>query len=117
MTQTQELLSEKESRRRLESEVEALLSQERELKGKAERLEAALYKVSGLFQYNSTEQMFYITNIVNHNIILYNAQMSDSFAECQEFIQKQEQKLMRLKLQHVLDIKVQICTFTVVVII
>ncbi len=121
MTQTQELLSEKESRRRLESEVEALLSQERELKGKAERLEAALYKVSGLFQYNSTEQMmeqmFCITNIVNHNIILYNVQMSDSFAECQEFIQKQEQKLMRLKLQHVLDIKVQICTFTIVVII
>lgn len=46
MTQTQELLSEKESRRRLEAEVEALLSQERKLKGKAERLEAALYKVS-----------------------------------------------------------------------
>ncbi|KTF76238.1 hypothetical protein cypCar_00040034, partial [Cyprinus carpio] len=42
--QTQELLSERESRRRLESEVEALCSQERELKGKAERLEAALYK-------------------------------------------------------------------------
>lgn len=46
MTQTQELLSEKESRRRLEAEVEALCSQERKLKGKAERLEAALYKVS-----------------------------------------------------------------------
>ncbi|XP_016428851.1 coiled-coil domain-containing protein 158-like isoform X2 [Sinocyclocheilus rhinocerous] len=59
--QTQELLSERESRRRLESEVEALCSQERELKGKAERLEAALYK--------------------------------------------QEQELMRLKLQHALDIK------------
>ncbi|XP_016361322.1 coiled-coil domain-containing protein 158-like isoform X3 [Sinocyclocheilus anshuiensis] len=58
--QTQELLSERESRRRLESEVEALCSQERELKGKAERLEAALYK---------------------------------------------EQELMRLKLQHALDIK------------
>lgn len=63
------------------------------------------------------EQMFYITNIVNHNIIIYNIQMSDSFAECQEFIQKQEQKLMRLKLQHVLDIKVKMYTFTVVVII
>ncbi|XP_059403631.1 coiled-coil domain-containing protein 158-like isoform X1 [Carassius carassius] len=73
--QTQELLSERESRRRLESEVEALCSKERELKGKAERLEAALYK------------------------------MSDSFAECQDFIQKQEQELMRLKLQHTLDIK------------
>ncbi|XP_016383343.1 coiled-coil domain-containing protein 158-like isoform X2 [Sinocyclocheilus rhinocerous] len=73
MTQTQELLSERESRRRLESEVEALCSQERELKDKAEKLEAALFKTS------------------------------DSFAECQEFIQKQE--LMRLKLQHALDIK------------
>lgn len=73
--QTQELVSEKESRRRLESEVEALCSQERELKGKAERLEAALFK------------------------------MSDSFAECQDFIQKQEQELMRLKLHHALDIK------------
>ncbi|XP_018946118.1 coiled-coil domain-containing protein 158 isoform X3 [Cyprinus carpio] len=75
MTQTQELLSERDSRRRLESEVEALCSQERELKDKAEKLKAALYK------------------------------MSDSFAECQEFIQKQEQELMRLKLQHALDIK------------
>ncbi|XP_067294250.1 coiled-coil domain-containing protein 158-like [Pseudorasbora parva] len=73
--QMQELVSEKESRRRLESEVEALCSQERELKGKAERLEAALFK------------------------------MSDSFAECQDFIQKQEQELMRLKLHHALDIK------------
>ncbi|XP_043094510.1 coiled-coil domain-containing protein 158-like isoform X3 [Puntigrus tetrazona] len=75
MTQTRELLSEKKSRRRLESEVEALCSQEQELKGKAERLKAALYK------------------------------MSDSFAECQEFIQKQEQDLMKLKLQHALDLK------------
>ncbi|XP_016108281.1 coiled-coil domain-containing protein 158-like isoform X4 [Sinocyclocheilus grahami] len=73
--QTQELLSEREGRRRLESEVEALCSQERELKSKAQRLEAALYK------------------------------MSDSFAECQDFIHKQEQELMRLKLQHALDIK------------
>lgn len=44
--QTQELVSERESRRRLESEVETLCSQERELKGKAERLESALFKVS-----------------------------------------------------------------------
>lgn len=44
--QTQELGSERESRRRLESEVEALCSQERELKDKAERLESALFKVS-----------------------------------------------------------------------
>lgn len=63
------------------------------------------------------EQMFYITYIVNHNIKIYYVQMSDSFAECQEFIQKQEQELMRLKLQHALDIKVKMFTFTVVVII
>lgn len=44
--QTQELVSERESRRRLESEVEALCSQEQEFKGKAERLESALFKVS-----------------------------------------------------------------------
>lgn len=47
MMQTQELLSERDSRRRLESEVEALCSQERELKDKAEKLKAALYKVPG----------------------------------------------------------------------
>ncbi|KAK9974337.1 hypothetical protein ABG768_022440 [Culter alburnus] len=73
--QTQELVSERESRRRLESEVEALCSQEQEFKGKAERLESALFK------------------------------MSESFAECQDYIQKQEQELMRLKLHHTLDIK------------
>lgn len=123
MTQTQELLSERESRRRLESEVETLCSQERELKGKTERLEAALYKVSdGLLvkqMFISIRQyrMFCITDIVNYNIKIYNVQMSDSFAECQEFIQKQEQELMRLKLQHALEIKVKMYTFTVVVII
>ncbi|CAM4538249.1 unnamed protein product [Leuciscus chuanchicus] len=73
--QTQELVSERESRRRLESEVEIMCSQERELKGKAERLEAALFK------------------------------MSNSLAECQDFIQKQEQELMRLKLHHALELK------------
>ncbi|XP_051551992.1 coiled-coil domain-containing protein 158-like [Myxocyprinus asiaticus] len=73
--QTQELMLERTGRRRLKTEMEALRSQERELKSKAERLEAALYK------------------------------MSDSFAECQNFIQKQEQELMRLKLQHALDMK------------
>jgi len=44
--QTQELVSERESRRRLESEVETLCSQERDLKGKAEKQDAALFKVS-----------------------------------------------------------------------
>lgn len=33
-------------------------------------------------------------------------QMSDSFAECQEYIQKQQQEIMRLKLQHTLELKV-----------
>ncbi|KAI5613213.1 hypothetical protein C0J50_11573 [Silurus asotus] len=32
-------------------------------------------------------------------------QMSDSFAECQEYIQKQQQEIMRLKLQHTLELK------------
>ncbi|XP_057184759.1 coiled-coil domain-containing protein 158-like isoform X2 [Triplophysa rosa] len=73
--QTQELMSESEIRRTLEAEVKASYSQERELKSRAERLEAALYK------------------------------MSDSFAECQDFIQEQEQEIMRLKLQHALDLK------------
>jgi len=40
--QTQELVSERESRRRLET----LCSQERDLKGKAEKQDAALFKVS-----------------------------------------------------------------------
>lgn len=44
--QTQELMSEREIRRTLEAEVKASQSQERELKGKADKLEAALYKVS-----------------------------------------------------------------------
>ncbi|XP_056601656.1 coiled-coil domain-containing protein 158-like isoform X1 [Triplophysa dalaica] len=63
--QTQELMSESEIRRTLEAEVKASYSQERGLKRRAERLEAALYKMSG------------------------------SFAECQDFIQEQEQEIMR----------------------
>lgn len=38
---------------------------------------------------------------------MYIVQMSESFAECQDFIQKQEQEFMRLKLHHTLDIKVK----------
>ncbi|XP_035386240.1 coiled-coil domain-containing protein 158 [Electrophorus electricus] len=73
--QVQELLFERECRRRLEAELETLHTSERLLKSKTERLDTALHK------------------------------MSDSFAECQEFIQKQEQEIMRLKLQHALEVK------------
>lgn len=38
--------------------------------------------------------------------MLHLFQMSDSFAECQEHIQKQQQEIMRLKLQHTLELKV-----------
>lgn len=38
---------------------------------------------------------------------MYILQMSNSLAECQDFIQKQEQELMRLKLHHALDLKVK----------
>lgn len=40
------------------------------------------------------------------NIMLHHFQMSDSFAECQEYIQKLQQEIMRLKLQHTLELKV-----------
>nr|XP_055056764.1 coiled-coil domain-containing protein 158-like isoform X2 [Misgurnus anguillicaudatus] len=73
--QEQELMSEREIRKTLEVEVKASHAQQQELKDKTEKLEAALYKIS------------------------------DSFAECQDFIQKQEQDIMRLKLQHALDLK------------
>ncbi|KAL7839740.1 hypothetical protein SRHO_G00263980 [Serrasalmus rhombeus] len=71
----QELRFEMESRRRLETEVDTLRTNEKLLKSKAERLDTALHK------------------------------MSDSFAECQEYIQKQEQEIMRLKLQYTLEVK------------
>ncbi|KAL7836684.1 hypothetical protein AOLI_G00279680 [Acnodon oligacanthus] len=71
----QELRFEMESRKRLEIEVDTLRTNEKLLKSKAERLDTALHK------------------------------MSDSFAECQEYIQKQEQEIMRLKLQYTLEVK------------
>lgn len=40
------------------------------------------------------------------SIMIHLFQMSDSFAECQEYIQKQQQEIMRLKLQHALELKV-----------
>ncbi|XP_065140485.1 coiled-coil domain-containing protein 158-like [Paramisgurnus dabryanus] len=73
--QEQELMSEKEIRKTLEVEVKASHTQQQELKDKAEKLEASLYKIS------------------------------DSFSECQDLIQKQEHDIMRLKLQHALDLK------------
>ncbi|XP_072521211.1 coiled-coil domain-containing protein 158-like isoform X2 [Salminus brasiliensis] len=71
----QELHFERESRRRLEAELDTMHTNEKLLKNKAERLDFALHK------------------------------MSDSFAECQEYIQKQEQEIMRMKLQHALEVK------------
>ncbi|XP_030647660.1 coiled-coil domain-containing protein 158-like [Chanos chanos] len=73
--QAAELSSEKEKRRRLEAEVETLHLCEKQLRNKIDKLETALHK------------------------------MSDSFAECQDFIQKQEQEFVCLKLQHALDVK------------
>ncbi|XP_046698152.1 coiled-coil domain-containing protein 158-like isoform X3 [Silurus meridionalis] len=73
--QAQELLFETERRKRLEIEMEAFRTTEKLLKSETERLETALHK------------------------------MSDSFAECQEYIQKQQQEIMRLKLQHTLELK------------
>ncbi|XP_066510377.1 coiled-coil domain-containing protein 158-like isoform X3 [Hoplias malabaricus] len=71
----QELHFEKEIRKRLETELDTLRTNEKLLKSKVEEMHAALHK------------------------------MSDSFAECQEFIQKQEQEIIRLKLQHALELK------------
>ncbi|XP_034154764.2 coiled-coil domain-containing protein 158 isoform X2 [Pangasianodon hypophthalmus] len=73
--QAQELLFERDRRNRLETELEAYHTKENLLKSEIERLDTALHK------------------------------MSDSFAECQEYIQKQQQEIMRLKLQHTLELK------------
>ncbi|KAK3538938.1 hypothetical protein QTP86_023548 [Hemibagrus guttatus] len=73
--QAQMLLFERERRKRLETGLEACRSKENLLKSEIERLDTALHK------------------------------MSDSFVECQEYIQKQQQEIMRLKLQHTLELK------------
>ncbi|KAF5906626.1 coiled-coil domain-containing protein, partial [Clarias magur] len=73
--QAQELLFERERRKRLETELEAYHTKESLLKSEIQRLDETLHK------------------------------MSDSFAECQEYIQKQQQEIMRLKLQHTLELK------------
>lgn len=38
------------------------------------------------------------------------SKMSESFADCQDFIQLREQEFYRLKLQHALDLKVELHT-------
>ncbi|XP_067084182.1 coiled-coil domain-containing protein 158-like [Osmerus mordax] len=73
--QVQELASVGEEKRRLQAEVEALRRLERELREKVAKLETALHK------------------------------MSESFVDCQDHLQTQEQQFMRLKLQHALDLK------------
>ncbi|XP_041793804.1 coiled-coil domain-containing protein 158-like isoform X2 [Chelmon rostratus] len=73
--QLQELTLVREEKRQLGSELEALRSKDEQLRGRISQLEAILHK------------------------------MSDSFADCQDFIQLQEQEFFRLKLQHALDLK------------
>ncbi|XP_078141507.1 coiled-coil domain-containing protein 158-like [Centroberyx gerrardi] len=73
--QVQELASVREEKRQLSVELEALCSKERQHRDRISELEAALHK------------------------------MSESFADCQDFIQLQEQEFFRLKLQHALDLK------------
>ncbi|XP_060740097.1 coiled-coil domain-containing protein 158-like [Tachysurus vachellii] len=75
------LLFERERRKRLGTELEAYRTKENLLKSEIERLATAL------------------------NEVLLNLMMSDSFVECQEYIQKQQQEIMRLKLQHTLELK------------
>lgn len=43
-----------------------------------------------------------------HFYTCYVPQMSGSIIDCQDFIQLQEQAFVRLKLQHALDVKVQL---------
>ncbi|AWP07474.1 putative coiled-coil domain-containing protein 158 isoform 2 [Scophthalmus maximus] len=65
----------KEEKKQLATELGALRSKDQQLRDRIEDLEAILHK------------------------------MSASFAECQDFIQLQEQDFYRLKLQHALDLK------------
>ncbi|XP_070761054.1 coiled-coil domain-containing protein 158-like [Enoplosus armatus] len=73
--QLQELTFVKEEKRQLGDELEALRSKDKQLRDRISQLEAILHK------------------------------MSESFADCQDFIQLQEQDFFRLKLQHALDLK------------
>ncbi|XP_027131000.1 coiled-coil domain-containing protein 158 isoform X2 [Larimichthys crocea] len=73
--QLQELTFVREEKRQLGNELEALRSKDKQLRERISQLEAILHK------------------------------MSESFADCQDFIQLQEQEFFRLKLQHALDLK------------
>lgn len=73
--QLQELTLIKEEKKQLANELEAFRSKDQQLRGRIGELEAILNK------------------------------MSESFANCQDFIQLQEQEFFRLKLQHALDLK------------
>uniref|UniRef100_A0A4W6EGD4 Coiled-coil domain containing 158 n=1 Tax=Lates calcarifer TaxID=8187 RepID=A0A4W6EGD4_LATCA len=73
--QLQELTFVREEKKQLANELEALRSKDQQLRDRIGQLEAILHK------------------------------MSESFADCQDFIQLQEQEFYRLKLQHALDLK------------
>ncbi|XP_041643766.1 coiled-coil domain-containing protein 158-like [Cheilinus undulatus] len=73
--QLQELSFIREEKRQLRSELETLCSKDKQLRDRISQLEALLHK------------------------------MSESFADCQDFIQLQEQEFFRLKLKHALDLK------------
>ncbi|XP_073322450.1 coiled-coil domain-containing protein 158-like isoform X3 [Pagrus major] len=75
--QLHELTFVREEKRQLSSELEALRSKDKQLRDRIGQLEAILHK------------------------------MSESFADCQDFIQLQEQDFYRLKLKHALDLKFQ----------
>ncbi|XP_058492347.1 coiled-coil domain-containing protein 158-like isoform X3 [Solea solea] len=65
----------REEKKQLANELEALHSKDQQLRERIGKLEAILHKIS------------------------------ESFADCQDFIQLQEQEFYRLKLQHALDLK------------
>ncbi|KAM9360187.1 uncharacterized protein ABDE67_000820 [Symphorus nematophorus] len=73
--QLQQLTFVREEKRQLGNELEALRSKDKQLRERISQLEAILHK------------------------------MSESFADCQDFIQLQEQEFFRLKLKHALDLK------------
>ncbi|XP_025752983.1 coiled-coil domain-containing protein 158 isoform X2 [Oreochromis niloticus] len=73
--QLQELTFVREEKRQLANELEVLRSKDQQLTDRISELEAILHK------------------------------MSESFANCQDFIQLREQEYFRLKLQHALDLK------------
>lgn len=54
--------------------------------------------------------MFLITLLFFPILCIFH-KMSESFTDCQEFIQLQDQQFYRLKLQHALDLKVGLCFF------